>query len=134
MKSINIYVEKDKDGSYWGTSAKVPGVVSAFEGSLAELKKNFAQAYLNCIELAKEIGEDWYQDFENPDFVYERDLQGFFKLVPEISMAGIAAKAHINTSLLRHYATGKATASGKRLKEIKEAVHELGQKAFSVSV
>ena len=49
-------------------------------------------------------------------------------------MAGIAAKAHINTSLLRHYATGKATASEKRLKEIEEAVHELGQKALSVSV
>ena len=45
MKSINIYVEKDKDGSYWGTFANVPGVVSAFEGSLAELKKNFAKAY-----------------------------------------------------------------------------------------
>ena len=45
MKSINFYVEKAKDGSYWGTSANAPGVVSAFEGSLAELKKNFAQAY-----------------------------------------------------------------------------------------
>ena len=59
-------------------------------------------------------------------------MQGFFKLVPEISMAGIAAKAHINTSLLRHYATGKANVSEKRLKEIEEAVHELGRELLSV--
>ena len=133
MKSINIYVEKAKDGTYWGTSTNAPGVVSAFGESLAELKKNFAQAYLDYIEVAKEIEEDWYKEFENPDFVYEMDLQGFFKLVPEISMSGIATKANINKSLLRQYASGKANASEKRLKEIEDAVHELGQELLSVS-
>ncbi|MEO5787595.1 MAG: type II toxin-antitoxin system HicB family antitoxin [Gelidibacter sp.] len=133
MKSINVYVEKAEDGTYWGTSTNAPGVVSAFGASLAELKRNFQQAYLDYIEVAKEIGEDWSQEFENPDFMYEMDLQGFFKLVPEISMAGIATKANINKSLLRQYATGKANASEKRLKEIEEAVHELGQELLSVS-
>lgn len=133
MISINVYVEKAKDGTYWGTSTNVPGVVSAFGDSLAELKKSFAQAYLDYIEVAKEIGENWYEEFENPEFVYEMDLQGFFKLVPEISMSGIAAKANINKSLLRQYATGKANASEKRLKDIEDAVHELGQELLSVS-
>ena len=133
MKSINVYVEKAEDGTYWGTSTNAPGVVSAFGDSLAELKKNFEGAYLDYIEVAKEIEEHWYNEFENPEFVYEMDLQGFFKLVPEISMSGIAIKANINKSLLRQYATGKANASEKRLKEIEKAVHELGQELLSVS-
>lgn len=66
-----------------------------------ELKKNFEQAYSDYIETAKELNEDWIYEFENPNLVYELDLQEFFKLVPKISMTGIAKKANINTSLLR---------------------------------
>lgn len=133
MKTINIYVEKAKEGTYWGTSSNAPGVVSAFGGSLAELKKNFEQAYSDYIEVAKELNEDWVNVFENPNLIYELDLQEFFKLVPEISITGIAEKANINKSLLRQYASGKANASEKRLKEIEEAVHQLGQELLSVS-
>ncbi len=133
MKNINIYVEKAKDGIYWGTSTNAPGVVSAFGKTLAELKRNFEQAYLDYLEVAREIGEEWYEEFKNADFVYEMDLQGFFKLVPEINMTGIATKTKINKSLLRQYATGKANASEKRLKEIERAVHELGEELLSVS-
>lgn len=133
MKTINVYVEKAKDDIYWGTSTNAPGVVSAYGVSLSELKKNFEQAYSDYIETAKEMDEDWVNDFANPNLVYELDLQEFFKLVPEISMTGIAQKANINKSLLRQYATGKANASEKRLKEIEDAVHELGQELLSVS-
>lgn len=133
MKLINVYVEKAKDGTYWGTSTNAPGVVSAFGDSLEELKKNFEQAYFDYIEVAEDTQEDWVEEFKNPEFTYEMDLQGFFKLVPEISMAGIAQKSKINKSLLRQYATGKANASEKRLKEIEEAVHHLGRELLSVS-
>ena len=66
--------------------------------------------------------------------LYTRSIcNDFFKLVPEINRSGIAVEAHINKSLLRQDATGKANASEKRLKEIEEAVHEWEQELLSVS-
>lgn len=130
---VKVYVEKAEDGTYWGTSKNTPGVVSAFGDSLNELKKNFEQAYSDYIEVAKDLEEDWVKDYEHVRFNYEMDLQGFFKLVNEVSITGIAEKAHINKSLLRQYATGKANASEKRLKEIEKAIHDLGQELLSVS-
>lgn len=133
MKTINVDVEKAKDDIYWAASTNAPGVVSAYGVSLSELKKNFEQAYSDYRETAKEMYEDLGNDFANPNLVYELDLQEFFKLVPEISMTGIAQKANINKSLLRQYVTGKANASEKRLKEIEDAVYELGQELLSIS-
>jgi predicted RNase H-like HicB family nuclease len=37
-KKINVYVEKSNDGTYWGSTSNVPGVVSAYGDSLEELK------------------------------------------------------------------------------------------------
>ena len=38
-KTVKVYVEKAEDGTYWGTTQNVPGVVSANAKSLEALKK-----------------------------------------------------------------------------------------------
>jgi|SRR5690606_5080939 len=133
MKTISVYVEKAKDGTYWGTSKGLKGVVSAYGNSLKDLKKNFEQAFSDYIELAKDLKEPYADDYENVNFTYEMDLVGFFKLVPELKITAIAKKAGINSSLLRQYATGTANASEERLKVIEKSVHKLGEELLSVS-
>jgi predicted RNase H-like HicB family nuclease len=87
MKTINIYVEKAQDGTYWGSSTNIPGVVSAFGSSLEELKKNFEQAFNDYIEVAKDLQEDWVSEFYTPVFEYQMDLQGFFSLVSTVNLS-----------------------------------------------
>ncbi|GLB48693.1 type II toxin-antitoxin system HicB family antitoxin [Neptunitalea lumnitzerae] len=133
-KTIYVYVEKAEDGTYWGTSKNIPGVVSAFGNSLEELKSNFKTAFADYIEVATEEQEDWLAEVANcTNFVYELDLASFFKLVPEIKISAIAKKAGVNASLMRQYVTGKANASEERTKQIEQAIHELGKELLSVS-
>ena len=56
---IRVNVEKHEDGTYWGVTQNVPGVVSAFGDTLEELKKNLETAFADYVETAKELGEEW---------------------------------------------------------------------------
>ncbi|PCE63405.1 type II toxin-antitoxin system HicB family antitoxin [Sediminicola luteus] len=133
--SVIVFVEQANDGTYWGTSQNIPGVVSAFGNSLEELKANFNQAFLDYLEVARELGEPWLRDVEGlGNYLFKLNLQSFFRLVPEVKISAIAEKAGINASLLRQYATGKANASETRAKQIEKAVHQLGQELLSVSL
>ena len=131
---IKVFIEKADDGSYWGTTQNIPGVVSAFGNSLEELKKNLQEAFENYLEVAKDEQESWYAEVkEFNGFEYEMDIQAFFKLIPELKISAIADKAGINASLLRQYATGKARASEERARLIQSTVHDLGRELLSVS-
>ncbi len=133
-KSVEVYVEKAADGTYWGTTQNLPGVVSAFGNSLEELKINLQQAYGDYLETAKEVNEEWIQQIVHSNvFVYRLDIQALFKLIPEIKISSLAKKAGINESLMRQYATGKANASEERAKKIEKALHELGNELLSVT-
>jgi predicted RNase H-like HicB family nuclease len=133
-KSVEVYVEKAADGTYWGTTQNLPGVVTAFGNSLEELKINLQQAYSDYLETAMEVNEEWIQQILHANvFVYRLDIQALFKLIPEIKISSLAKKAGINESLMRQYATGKANASEERAKKIEKALHELGNELLSVS-
>lgn len=128
-RKIVVYVEKADDGTYWGTTQNISGVVTAYGNSLEELKENLRQAYDDHVEIAEEEGEE-VGNFEG--FEYNLDIPSFFKLLPEIKISAIAEKAKINPSLMRQYATGKANASEERAKQIEKAIHELGEELLSV--
>ena len=134
-KTVKIYVEKADDGTYWGTTQNVPGSVSSYGNSLEELKNELKRAFDDYVEVAEEAGEDWVDSLKNiKGFEYVLDIPSFFKLLPQLKISSIAKKAHINESLMRQYATGKANASEKRAKQIEKAVHELGEELLSVSL
>jgi predicted RNase H-like HicB family nuclease len=134
QKNVNVSVEKHKDGTYWGTTSNIPGVVSAFGCNLSELKESITLAYKDYYELAEELEEDFLKNIvKNPTFKYHLDIKSVFELLPEVKISNIAEKAGINTSLLRQYKTGKKTASEEQANKVLKALHELGQELLSVS-
>jgi predicted RNase H-like HicB family nuclease len=50
---IKVKIEKAKDGSYWGTTQNIPGIVSADGSTLEELKENLKDAIELYIETAE---------------------------------------------------------------------------------
>jgi len=134
MKDLKVSVEKHKDGTYWGTISEVPGVVTSFGNTLAQLKENLQEAYADYYELAVDLEEDYVSSLpENPTFNYKLDLQSVFSLLPEIKISNIAEKAKINSSLLRQYKTGKIQASEEQANKVLKAIHQLGEELLSVS-
>lgn len=134
MKKINVYVEKHDDGTYWGSTQNIPGGVTAFGNTLAELKINLKEAYRDYYDLAVELKETYINQLDiNPDFNYKLDLQSVFVLLPEIKISNIAEKAKVNASLLRQYKTGKAEASEEQAQKVLSAIHQLGQELLSIS-
>lgn len=132
--SIQVFIEKADDGTYWGTTLNLPGVISAFGNSLEELKKNLQSAFADYIEVAEEEKEKWVPDVKKlENWEYKMDLQALFYLIPEIKISAIGKKAKINESLMRQYVTGKATASEERMRVIENAIHELGAELQAVS-
>lgn len=131
-RTIEVFIEKAEDGTYWGTSQNFEGIVSTFGESLEELQTNFEQAFADHLEVAKETGEDYADSYENVEFTFKMDLSSFFNLVPELKISSIAKKAELNESLVRQYSKGIAAASQEQAHKIQNAVHELGRELLSV--
>ncbi len=133
-KIIKVFVERHEDGTYWGTTQNIPGVVSSFGGTLDELKENLQHAFNDYAEVAKESGEKWVDEVKQlSKWEYHMNIQVFFDLIPEVKISAIGKKAGINESLMRQYASGKAAVSEKRMRLIEKAIHELGKELSSVS-
>lgn len=131
---MKVSVEKHEDGTYWGTVTEVPGVVTSFGATLAELKINIEQAYADYYALAVELEEEYVHELEaKPDFVYLLNLKNIFQLLPEVKVSNIAKKANINPSLLRQYKTGKTEASEEQAKKVLKAMHQLGEELLSIT-
>ena len=86
------------------------------------------------------IGIHWpalNEDVSFESFTYEEaepsGLQRFFLTHPEINIAGFAARAGINATLLRNYVNGFKKASPEREQEILAALHRLGEELAAVS-
>ena len=131
---MKVSVEKHEDGTYWGTVTEVPGVVTSFGATLAELKINLEQAYADYYALAVELEEEYVHELEaKPDFVYLLNLKNIFQLLPEVKVSNIAKKANINPSLLRQYKTGKTEAAEEQAKKVLKAMHQLGEELLSIT-
>lgn len=79
------------------------------------------------------LGEDVSFESFTYDEAEPSALQRFFLTHPEINLAGFAARAGINATLLRNYINGFKKASPEREREILLAVHRLGKELLSVS-
>ena len=133
MKKLKVLVEKGDDGTYWGTTQNVPGVISTFGNSLEELKANTQAAFADYVETAEQCKEDWVNEVKTIEQVeFSMNIASFFCLVSQVKISAIAQKANINPSLMRQYATGKAAVSENRLKIIQNTLHEPGHELLSV--
>ena len=57
-RRIQVYIEKAKDGAYWGTTENLEGVVSAYGNSLSELKIELQKVCEQHLEVARDLKED----------------------------------------------------------------------------
>ncbi|MDO5106021.1 type II toxin-antitoxin system HicB family antitoxin [Capnocytophaga sp.] len=131
MKEIEIFVEKHTDGTYWGTTQNFVGIVSSYGNTMEELQRNLEEAFAENIAIAKELGEDYADDYNDVSFIYKMDLSSFFALIPEVKISSIAKKAGLNESLVRQYKNGIAAASQEQTLKIQNAVHLLGKELLS---
>lgn len=125
---IQIRVEKDASGNYWGNSLDKKIIVTAEGNTMEDLKKNISEAFEFAVEDLANA-----EDYADVTFEYQMEIASFFNLIPEIKISKLADKAHINASLMRQYASGKTYVSENRLKDIQKTVHELGQELLSVN-
>ncbi|UOY07727.1 type II toxin-antitoxin system HicB family antitoxin [Muricauda sp. SCSIO 64092] len=131
---VKVFVERTDDGTFWGTTQNLPGVVTAFGQTIDELKSNLKVAVDDYLEVGIELAEPWVDEVKAvKGFEFKMDISWFFDLVPYLKIGSIAGRAKINPSLMRQYATGKANASESRLKQIEKAINELGTELSSVS-
>lgn len=82
-----------------------------------------------------ELDEDLsYEGFFQPeDEKLKSELYNFFKSFPEINVSKLARRMGISQSLMASYICGVKKPSAERLKEIENAVRNLGQELSTVS-
>jgi predicted RNase H-like HicB family nuclease len=134
-KPIHVHVVRHEDGTFWGSTQNLPGVVTAFGASLDELKENLRVAFEDYVSVAKDLGEPWVVEVqERTEWSFSMNMQALFDLVPELKITAIARRAGINESLMRQYASGNATVSADRVRYIEQSIHELGKQLQSVTL
>lgn len=134
--AIKVKIEKAKDGTYWGTTQNIPGVVTADGSSLEELKENLKDAIELYIETAQdhkiEIDKKLSKGFE---LELEIELSEVFKNIKVLNQSQFAKRIGINPALLRQYATSQNVyVSEKRAKEIQNGLHSLGEELLAIKL
>lgn len=134
--AIKVKIEKAKDGTFWGTTQNIPGVVTADGNSLEELKENLNDAIELYVETAqdhkKEIAKKLSKGFE---LELEIQLSEVFKNIKVLNQSQFAKRIGINPALLRQYATQSSVyVSEKRAKEIQKGLHNLGEELLAIKL
>ena len=135
MKKIKVTVRKEK-GVFWGNTENIEGIVVADGNSLEELKKNMQEAFaFHLEECEKDNDWDFFNRYKNGvEFVYEIELDGISKQLPELNMAELARRIAVSPVMMRKYVTGKSKASEKRLLEIQNGIREIGKELSQITL
>lgn len=135
MKKIKVTVRKE-NGEYWGNTEKIQGIVVADGNSLEELKANMQEAFAFHLEECERDGDtDFVRRYKNGvEFVYEIELSGISKQVPELNIAELARRIHITPVMMRKYATGRTKASEERLKAIEQGIRDIGRELQEITL
>lgn len=136
MEKLRVRVERSDDGTYWGTTINIPGVITAEGSSLENLKENLNEAIEFTFDVADEEGLDVYNKLkEGYELEYELEISNLFEKIEYLNKTAIAKRLNINPSLFRTYTTNKDVyISEKRAKEIEEGLHQLGEELLAIKL
>ncbi len=124
MKKIALIIESAKENEVWGRVLYDDNLIVEEAGSIVELEKKMKKLLKDFHELEpKEI-----------DFELQYDITGFFDEKKFLNTTVVAAKAGINGSLMRQYASGKKYPSLERAKQIESVIHSIGKELISVKL
>ena len=134
--AIKVNVELAADGTYWGTTQNIPGVISSTGSSLDQLKINLKEALELYIDAAEEDGQESAKALKNGLQVeFHLQLSDLFKKVKVINQSQFAKRLGINPTLLRQYATNpKMYVSEKRANEIQNGLKSLGEELMAIKL
>lgn len=135
MKKIKVIIRKE-NGVYWGNTENIEGIVVADGNTLDELKQNIQEAFaFHLEECEKDNDFEFVNRYKNGvEFVYEIELNGICKQLPELNLAELARRINISPVMMRKYATGKTNPSEKRLYEIQQGIQQIGKELAQVSL
>ncbi len=126
MKSIEVIIEKSKEGGYGIYAPSVPGLVG-FGLTENEAKESLQDSLESLLEEYEEKGANLpaYLGDGNIEFDYRYDFSAFFKSFPFFNVSEFARAVNINPSLMRKYKEGHAFASEKQKAMIQEKFDEI---------
>ena len=129
---VTVIVERGADGSYScyaQESFKYFGL-AGYGSTVEEAKKDLLEGLEEIKMLEKEQG----REVPPMEFTYKYDMGSFFNYFSCLNITQLAKRAGMNPSLLRQYASGRATASEKQYARLRDAVHELGRELAEVEL
>ena len=130
---IKVLVEKSKDGTYWGTTQNIPGVVSGDGKSFEQMKKSLYEGMEMYIEDIEEQDKKVFNKLKlGYEFEYKMSLEDFFNKFPEIKISNLANRMNISPSLMRQYSSGNTYISETRIRQIENTIHQLGNELQAV--
>ncbi|TDO66952.1 hypothetical protein EV143_1333 [Flavobacterium chryseum] len=135
--AIKVKIERSSDGSYWGTTQNVPGVIASDGESINEMKDNLREAVELYLETAKDHDKETYEAYKKGfEFEYDVDISEIFNIFEVINKSVFAKSIGVNPSLFRQYTTSKKQTyiSEKRAQEIEDGLHKLGKELLSIKL
>lgn len=130
---LTIIIEKN-EGELWGRIENVPDYLPVTSGTtIAEIEHNLRELLDDYIENEGSAYSEW-KSLKPSDVQFDHvyDLSAFFEVFDDVKVVGIARRAGINPSLVRHYVAGTKYPSPQQAKRLESAIHELGEKLREV--
>lgn len=130
---LTIIIEKS-EGELWGRIENVPDYLPVTSAaSVEEIEQNLRDLLDDYIHNEGSANFEW-KSLRPSDIHFEHayDLSAFFEVFDDVKVAGIARRAGINPSLVRHYVAGTKYPSPQQAKRLETAIHELGEKLRDV--
>ncbi|SDG81427.1 hypothetical protein SAMN04487996_123107 [Dyadobacter soli] len=130
---LTIIIEKS-EGELWGRIENVPDYLPVTSGkTVEEIEQNLRELIEDYTENEGSAYQEW-KSVKASDIQFDHvyDLSAFFEVFDDVKVAGIARRAGINPSLVRHYVAGTKYPSPQQAKRLEMAIHELGEKLREV--
>jgi predicted RNase H-like HicB family nuclease len=130
---LTIIIEKS-EGELWGRIENVPDYLPVTSGAtIEEIEQNLRALIDDYVENEGSAYNEW-KSVKSSDVQFDHvyDLSAFFEVFDDVKVVGIARRAGINPSLVRHYVAGTKYPSPQQAKRLEMAIRELGDKLREV--
>ncbi len=130
FENDRIYMLSDSDKIYHRPLEAFPILKEASEEARKKYTIEMRGTALRWKELDEDIHISSFYHTEEPD--YTNEVATIFRRFPQLNVSEVARKMGINKSLLSKYIYGLKKPSAKRVLQIKETLHALGQELITV--
>lgn len=132
---VTVIVERGTDGSFGVYTDNYKGCTLHGSGSsVEEAKASMLALRDELVAMHTEEGNTAVaKELQGLTFVYKYDIASVFDYYKTINISAFAKSYRFNKSLLHQYRSGQYV-SDKRIKEIQQAINELGRELSSVTL